>query len=148
MRDQEKSLNLKCAPGVDRVLMTVRILIVDDSAIFREGLRQVLESHVHWEVCGEAANGTEGIEKNRLLKPHLIIMDLSMPRMSGIAAASEILREFPNVRILLLTLYLTNEVIEEARKIGIRGTLSKAATDDLIGGIDAILHDKDFHLSD
>src|ERR1700681_1056961 len=86
-------------------LMAVRILIVDDSAIFREGLRTTIETHADWEVCGEAVDGIEGIQKSRLLGPQLILMDLSMPRMSGIEAASQILREFPNVRILLLTLY-------------------------------------------
>jgi DNA-binding NarL/FixJ family response regulator len=87
-------------------LVAIRILIVDDSAIFREGLRAMLEAHTDWEVCGEAMDGVEGVQKNRLLKPHLIIMDLSMPQMSGIDAAIEILKEFPKVPILLLTLYL------------------------------------------
>ena len=89
------------------MLVVILILIVDDSAIFREGLRAMLEAHTDWEVCGEAMNGVEGVQKNRLLKPHLIIMDLSMPQMSGIEAAAEILKEFPKVPILLLTLYLT-----------------------------------------
>lgn len=103
--------------------MAIRILIVDDSAIFREGLRPLLEAHVDWKVCGEAVNGIDGVQKNRVLKPHVIIMDLSMPRMSGIEAATEILKEFPNVPILLLTLYLTTQLAEEARRVGIRGTL-------------------------
>ncbi len=119
----------------------IRILIVDDSAIFREGLRAMLEAHTDWEVCGEAMNGVEGVQKNRLLKPHLIIMDLSMPQMSGIEAAAEILKEFPKVPILLLTLYLTPQLTQEARKVGIRATLSKTATNHLVGGIDAVLRD-------
>lgn len=125
-------------------LVTIRILIVDDSAIFREGLRPLLEAHADWEVCGEAVNGEDGVHKNRLLKPHFIIMDLSMPRMSGIEAATEILREFPNVPILLLTLYLTSQLTQEARKIGIRGILSKTASDHLVSGIDALLRGEEF----
>jgi chemotaxis response regulator CheB len=73
--------------------MPIRILIVDDSAAFRESLRELLEDHADWEVCGEAADGIEGVEKNRLLRPDVIVMDQSMPRMSGIEAAQEILKE-------------------------------------------------------
>ena len=119
--------------------MSIRILVIDDSAAFRGGLRELLEAHADWEVCGEAADGMEGVEKNRLLKPRVIIMDQSMPRMSGIDAAEEILKESPDVSILLLTLYLTNQLAQEARKIGIRATFSKAATGHLVGGIDVLL---------
>jgi len=126
--------------------VVIRILIVDDSAIFREGLRAMLAAHTDWEVCGEAMDGVEGVQKNRLLKPHLIIMDLSMPQMSGIEAAAEILKEFPKVPILLLTLYLTPQLTQEARKVGIRATLSKTATNHLVGGIDAVLRNEEFQL--
>lgn len=119
--------------------MAIRFLIVDDSAIFREGLRAALEAHADWEVCGEAVDGVEGIEKNRFLNPHLIIMDLSMPRMCGIVAAAQILKEFPNLPILLLTLYRTHQLEEEARKSGIRATLSKVAMHHLIDRIEAML---------
>jgi DNA-binding NarL/FixJ family response regulator len=125
-------------------LMAIRILIVDDSATFREGLRTILEARVDWEVCGEGVDGVEGVQKNRLLTPHIIIMDLSMPRMTGIQAACEILKEFPKIPILLLTLHLTSQLVQEARNIGIRGTLSKSAMDHLVGGIDRVLHGEEF----
>lgn len=118
--------------------MAMRILIVDDSAGFREALRALLETRADWEVCGEAADGMEGVEKNRLLKPHLIIMDLSMPRMSGIEAAQEILKESPKVSIFLLTLFLTKQLTEETHKIGIRAAFSKTATGHLLSGIEAL----------
>jgi len=119
--------------------MAIRILIIDDSAGFREGLRGLLESRADWEVCGEAADGLEGVEKNRKLKPHVIILDESMPRMSGIEAAEEILKHSPKVVILLLTLYLTKQLTEEAYRIGIRATFSKTSTGNLLEGIDALL---------
>lgn len=125
--------------------VTIRILVVDDSTIFREGLRPLLEAHHDWEVCGEAVDGIDGIRKNRLLKPHLVIMDLSMPGMSGIEAAAEILKEFPKIPILLLTLYLTPQLTNEARKVGIRATLPKTASDRLVGGIDALLRGEEFN---
>jgi DNA-binding NarL/FixJ family response regulator len=126
-------------------LMAIRILVVDDSTIFREGLRLLIESHVDWEVCGEALDGMEGVQKNRLFKPHLIIIDLSMPRMSGIEAAAEILKEFPKVPILLLTLYVTAQLSQEARNVGIRGTLSKMAMDPLVGNIERVLRGEEFY---
>lgn len=122
-----------------RPMAITRILIVDDSAIFREGLRTILEDHIDWHVCGEAENGMEAVEKSRLLVPDLIVMDLSMPYMTGIEAAYEIFREFPKIPILLLTLYLTQQLAEEASKTGIRATLSKSDMDRLIDGIETIL---------
>ena len=120
--------------------MPVRILIVDDSAIFRRGLRMVLESRPEWEVCGEAVDGVEGIEKARQLNPDLVIMDFSMPRMTGLEAAREMLKEFPRIPILLLTLFLTGQLSEEARKVGIRASLQKNTMRSLVDGIDEVLH--------
>jgi DNA-binding NarL/FixJ family response regulator len=119
--------------------MAVRILIVDDSPVFREGLRRMLEDHVDWQVCGEAIDGAKAVEKNRSLVPHLIVMDFSMPNMSGLEASHAILKEFPKVPILLLTLYLTHHLAEQARDLGIRATLSKTDMQHLVYEIEAIL---------
>src|SRR5215469_3079387 len=104
--------------------MTVRILIVDDSEIFRTGLRAFVEAQADWEVCGEARDGQEAIQKTRQLAPNLIVMDLAMPVMSGIDATRQILREFPSTPIVLLTLYITRQLIEDAHNLGIRATVS------------------------
>src|SRR5665213_3063679 len=119
--------------------MAIRNLIVDDSAIFREGLRTMLEDHVDWQVCGEANNGVEAVKKNRLLAPQLIVMDLSMPYMTGIEAAQAILKECPKVPILLLTLYLSHHLSEKARDLGIRAILSKTDMQHLVCEIEAVL---------
>lgn len=119
--------------------MPVKILIVDDSAVFRKGLRSTLERHDDWLVCGEAQNGVEAVENNHLLAPHLIVMDFSMPSMTGLEAARQIFKESPKVPILLLTLYLTHQLAEMARDAGIRATLPKTNTQDLINEIEAIL---------
>ena len=84
-------------------------------------------------------DGADGVEKSRLLRPHVIVVDFSMPHMNGIEAAKEMLKESPRVLILLLTLHLTRQLTEEARRIGIRATFSKTATGDLVRGIDALL---------
>jgi DNA-binding NarL/FixJ family response regulator len=124
--------------------MALRILIVDDSALFRQGVRGMLEINRDWEVCGEAVDGLDGVAKNRLLTPHLIIMDLCMPRMAGIEAASEILKEFPNVPILMLALYVTRQLVEAAQNVGIRATVAKTAMHDLTDGIRALLRGECF----
>ena len=119
--------------------MSVRILIVDDSEIFRSGLRAFLEAQADWEVCGESRNGLEAIQKTRQLAPNLIVMDLAMPGMSGIDAARQILREFPETPIVLLTLYVTRQLVDDARNLGIRGTVSKTTMNRLVDSISAAL---------
>ena len=106
--------------------MPLRILVVDDSEVFRRCLRPMLESNRDWEICGEAVDGAEGVEKHRLLVPDLVLMDFSMPRMTGLESATAILKEFPKVPIVLLTLYLTKQLAQAARNVGIRATISKA----------------------
>src|ERR1700737_2809364 len=76
-----------------------RILVADDHPIFRFGLRSLLGSHESWEVCGEAADGKQAIEKCRQLKPDLVILDICMPRLNGVDAARQILRDNPTQRI-------------------------------------------------
>lgn len=128
--------------------MSIRILIVDDSALFRRGVRETLEKNPEWEVCGEAADGPEAIQQNRRLAPHLIIMDFSMPGMTGLGAAFEILKEFPKIPILLLTLYLTRQLAEQARNGGVLGTLSKTEMGHLSDGIEALLRGENFSCPD
>lgn len=104
----------------------------------------MLERRLDWEVCGEAVDGVEAIQKNRQLSPQLIVMDLSMPRMSGLEAASAILKESPKLPILMLTLYATSVFVKQAHDAGIRGALSKTAIHRLVDGVEALLHGAEF----
>lgn len=115
-----------------------RILIVDDSRMFRSALRAELELHAGWQVS-EAADGAEAVEQTRSVVPHLIIMDLSMPNMTGIQAAREILKEHPKIPIVLLTSHFTDQLVEEARRYGIRATLSKAAMQHVVPTVESLL---------
>lgn len=124
--------------------MTVRILVVDDNAKVRDGLRLLLQSHVDWEVCGEAVDGIEAIEKYRQLIPDLLVVDVSMPRMNGIDAAREILKLSPKILILLYTSYLTAQLIDLAHKEGIRGTVSKDAMHLVVVGLEALLRGEEY----
>ena len=124
--------------------MSVRILVVDDHPMIRRDLRLLLEGHEDWQVCGEAVDGIDAIEKHRLLRPNLVVMDVSMPAMNGLDASLDILKETPSILILLCTSYLTHELIEEAHNAGIRGTVSKEMIQLVPVAIEALLRGEEF----
>ena len=103
----------------------VRILIADDSTPVRCGLRTLLELNSDWQVCGEAVNGADAVEKAQQLAPDLILMDFSLPRMDGVQAAQEIAKSGTDIPILLVTLNLSSGIMELARNAGLRGAMSK-----------------------
>lgn len=122
----------------------VRILVVDDNAAVRNGLRLLLQEHADWEVCGEAEDGIEAIEKYWQLRPDLLVVDVSMPRMNGLDAALEILKLSPQMPILLYTSYLTAQLIETAHSSGIRGTISKDSLHLVVVGLETLLRGQEF----
>jgi len=87
--------------------MPESILIVDDEPAIRKSTRKFLESETQYEVCGEAVDGVDAIEKARDLRPDLIILDMSMPRMNGLQAARVLRKEMGNVPIILFTMHLS-----------------------------------------
>lgn len=101
------------------------ILIVDDSATVRTIIREFLESQSGFEVCGEAIDGVDAIEKAKELKPDLIILDLAMPRMNGAEAASVLKSMMPDVPIILFTMYEDVMVKSRASAFGVDSVLSK-----------------------
>jgi len=104
----------------------VRILIADDSSPVRRGLRTLLGMNSDWQVCGEAVDGADAVEKAHQLAPDLIFMDFSMPQMDGVEAAREIAKSGTNIPILLFTLNLSPQIMQLARNAGFRGAISKA----------------------
>ena len=116
-----------------------RILVADDHPIFRFGLRSFLGSHESWEVCGEAADGKQAIEKCRQLKPDLLILDICMPRLNGVDAARQILKDNPTQRILVLTSVDSEQVVRECLEAGVRGWVFKSdGTEDLKTAVEAL----------
>src|SRR5579862_7272984 len=105
--------------------MSNGILIVDDSPQIRNMVRLWLESDDKFAVCGEAADGVEGIEKALQLKPDLIVLDLLMPRMNGLQAAEALQSSMPEVPIILFTLFPDSELANKARHAGVSSVLSK-----------------------
>ena len=107
----------------------IRILIVDDHHQFRAQLRVLLESMEEWEVCGEAQNGVEGVEKHCYMQPHVTVMDFNMPDLNGLLASREILRKCPDATILLLTVFASPQLAIRAKREGIKGFCSKTQAD-------------------
>lgn len=108
-------------------------------------MRAVLQDVTDWEICGEAIDGLDAIAKTRELDPDVIILDLAMPRMNGLETAREIRKLAPQIPILMFTTFLTPQVIEDARRVGIRGTVEKVyAGHSLVGGIRALLRKETF----
>lgn len=105
----------------------VRVLIADDHPFFREGLRVVVEATPGMELAGEADNGDQVVEMARMLRPDVILMDLKMPGLGGIAATRRILHENPRVGILVITMIEEDESVFAAMRAGARGYLLKGA---------------------
>ncbi len=103
----------------------IRVLVVDDHAIVREGLRWLMSTEPGIELVGEAADGQEALEKARALCPDVILMDLVMPRMDGITAIARIKEALPEVRVLVLTSFAEDEQVFPAIKAGALGYLLK-----------------------
>ena len=105
--------------------MPVKILIADDHKIVRDGLTALIEKEADFEVVGQAANGRQAIKGVRVQQPDVVIMDLSMPEMNGIDAASEILEEFPQCKIIILSMHADKRFVNGALQAGASGFLLK-----------------------
>jgi DNA-binding NarL/FixJ family response regulator len=103
----------------------IRILLVDDQSIIRQGLRSMLESNPDMEVVGEAENGQRAIAQLPHLHPDIVLMDIRMPVMDGVAATQAIAQNHPDVKVLVLTTFDDDEYVSQAMRMGARGYLLK-----------------------
>jgi DNA-binding NarL/FixJ family response regulator len=117
---------------------------VDDNPTVRRYLRGVLEEHEGWRVCDEARNGHEAVERFQLVRPDVVVLDFQMPEMNGLDAARVIARLSPDTPILMVTLYLSKQLSDEARKVGIRGTCAKADIGSVVDAVGALLREETY----
>ncbi|MFH0914784.1 MAG: response regulator [Chloroflexota bacterium] len=121
---------------LDRATRRIKVLIVDDHTVVRDGLCAVLKLQKDMEVLGEAVNGKEAVERARQLLPDVVLMDIVMPVMNGLEATRNICKEHPQIRVIMLTQYDDEENILMAEQVGAYGFIPKrAATSQLITGI-------------
>jgi two-component system response regulator NreC len=117
-----------------------KVLIADDHAVIRRGVQGILKSSPEWELCGQAVNGRDAVRLTGELRPDVVILDVSMPEMTGIEAASIIAERFPETRVMLLTLHSSPEMIRNAFRAGVRGYVMKAdAEEDLLRALTIVI---------
>ncbi|GGB25925.1 DNA-binding response regulator [Flexivirga endophytica] len=122
-----------------------KVLLADDHALVRRGVRLIIDNEPDLTVVAEAGDGAEAIEQARAHQPDLAILDISMPRMTGLQAARELSRQTPNLPILILTMHDNEEFFFEALKVGAAGYVLKSVADrDLIEGCRAALRGRPF----
>jgi DNA-binding NarL/FixJ family response regulator len=129
----------------EKQVQPYRILLADDHIIFREMITKSLQGIPGLEIVGEVGDGLELLASIKTLKPHLIILDISMPRLSGLEAAAEIKRRHPKIKILLLTMHRSKDYLSRALELGVDGYLLKEnAFHDLITAIETIREGKKY----
>jgi DNA-binding NarL/FixJ family response regulator len=119
--------------------MSVRILIADDHAVVRQGVRRILAIRPEWEICGEAETGQAAVRLAQDLKPDVIIMDVSMPQMNGIEATRELTKTNPSIAVLIFTMHESCNVAETAKQVGARGLVTKSeAIQNLVSALESL----------
>src|SRR5215467_8516582 len=121
--------------------MTARILIVDDHEVLREGVKSLLaRSRSDWEICGEGTTGVQAIQMVQSLHPDLLVLDVSMPEMSGLEASARMRRMGLNLPVLIFTMHESERMAAEIRQAGAQGYVLKTqAARDLVQAIDTLL---------
>jgi two-component system response regulator NreC len=123
----------------------LRILIVDDHEVVRKGIRALLDVRRDWTVVGEAATAADAVKKAKKLKPDVILLDLSLPDMNGIAAIPKIREVWPAAKILVLTMHQSPSLARKALGEGARGLVLKSdATRDLVRALEALARSRSF----
>lgn len=118
----------------------IRVLLVDDHAILREGIRYLLSASGEVEVVGEAQDGVEALEMVEQLMPDAVLMDIAMPRMNGIEATTELKRRHPELPVLILSMYDSEEYVLPILKAGASGyVLKRAAAQELVSALKAVV---------
>jgi two-component system nitrate/nitrite response regulator NarL len=127
----------------------VRIVVADDQEVVRKRVVATLMSRSDFEVCAEVSNGIEAVKKVKELSPNLVILDITMPELNGLDAARQIRIFAPNVPILILSVHKSRQVVEEAKKIGVRGYVTKGdAIQQLLLAVDTVLQNHTFFPTD
>ena len=125
--------------------MPVRILVADDHQVVRTGLRALLESKTGWQVCAEASNGREAVEKAGQLKPDVAVLDIGMPLLNGVEATRQIRKLSPLTEILILTMHDSELLVREVLGAGAHGYILKDDADrNLIAAVDALRRHKPY----
>jgi DNA-binding NarL/FixJ family response regulator len=123
----------------------LRLVVADDHPLMRRGICDLLEAEPGWEVVAKASNGREAIDAVSKTKPDVLVIDLAMPELNGLTATREILRLFPELGVVLLTMHNTDQSVREVLESGARGYVLKSdAEQDLVAAVKAVAAGKPF----
>ena len=122
----------------------IRVLVADDQELVRAGFCVILDAAEDISVVGEAANGAAAIGMARELKPDIVIMDITMPEMSGLEATPEIKKALPTAEVLIFTQHDSTQMVQQARKVGASGYLLKSQANWLVAAVEAMGQHKPF----
>lgn len=123
----------------------LRIVIVDDHAVVRRGVRALLESQPGWEVSAEATTGRQAVDLVRRLRPDVVVMDLSLPELNGLDATRQIVKESPQTEVLVLTMHHSEQLARDVLQAGARGYVLKSDADqNLIAAVESLRQHKPF----
>jgi DNA-binding NarL/FixJ family response regulator len=123
----------------------LRLLVVDDHEVVRKGLCSVIAQQPGWQVAGEASDGREAVAKAKELKPDVTILDISMPSLNGLEATRQMLKQDARAKVLILTMYDSDPLIQDVLNAGARGYLLKSdAGKDLVTAVEAVRRNKTF----
>jgi DNA-binding NarL/FixJ family response regulator len=126
-------------------MSSLRIVVVDDHAVVRRGVRALLESQPGWEISAEATTGRQAVEVAKRLQPDVVVMDLSLPELNGLDATRQILKESPRTEVLVLTMHHSEELARNVLQAGARGYILKSDADEsLIAAVDTLRQHKPF----
>lgn len=118
---------------------TIKLLVVDDHPVVRRGISSCLARHTQLQIIGEAGDGEEALRKARELKPDLVLMDIDMPRMGGLAATEALRKELPHVRVLILSMFSNTDYVLRIIQSGARGyVLKEVTTEELVRAIETV----------
>jgi len=117
---------------------STRVLVVDNHAIVRRGVRAMVESKPYWEVVGEADSGIDAIQLVEDLRPHIVVIDLSLPRLGGLDTIIEMRLRQPNLAIIVLTIYYSDSSIWQALEAGALGYVCKNESEHLVRALEAV----------
>lgn len=122
----------------------VRILVVDDNPAVRHYLRAILEQQDSWKVTDEARTGAEALQRVQNAPPDLVVLDFQMPDLNGLDVATQIAALFPDIPILLVTIHLSTQLADAARRVGVRGACAKTDVGSIVQAVDALLHQQTY----
>ena len=122
----------------------MRILVVDDNPAVRHYLRAILEQQTTWQVSDEARTGEEALQRVKKAPPDLILLDFQMPDLNGLDVAQQISELFLRIPILMVTIHLSSQLAEAAKRVEVRGACAKSDVGSIVQAVDALLHEQTY----